>query len=89
MSQSSQKPSGDCKPASLVGGLTNRLVEMMMMEIQKPDMKTKIQDQIIHPVMAMIYKQLYPYIYTFIIVFFLIFFMLCALLVCFFIYLKK
>lgn len=78
-----------CKPTSLVGGLTNRLVEMMMVEIKKPDMQTKIKNQIIHPVMDMIYKQLYPYIYTFITVFFLIFCMLFALLVCFFIYLKK
>lgn len=74
---------------SLVGSLTNRMVEMIIIEINKREMQTKVQDKIIHPLMYMIYKQLYPYIYTFIILFFLMFIMLCILLVCFFNYLKK
>lgn len=74
---------------TLVGSLTSRLVDMISQEINKTDMQFKIHNQVINPIMCMIYKQLYPYIYAFVIVITLIFFMLITLLICFFIYLKK
>lgn len=74
---------------NLVGVLTNKIVEMVMIEINKSDMQNKIQTSIIHPLMYLLYKQLYPYLYAFIIIFFLMFIMMITLLVCFFTYLKK
>jgi hypothetical protein len=74
---------------TLVWSLTNRLVEMIISEINKNEMQGKIQTKIINPVMYLIYKQLYPYIYTFVIVVVLMFLMLIVLLVSFFIYLRK
>jgi len=74
---------------SLIGALTNRILEMVILEINKTDMQCKIQNSIINPLMYLIYKQLYPYLYAFIILIFLMFVMLMALLICFFIYLRK
>jgi hypothetical protein len=74
---------------TMVGSLTNKLVDMIIMEINKADMQVKIHKQIVNPVMCMIYQQLYPYIYAFVIVIVLIFFMMITLLVNFFIYLKR
>ena len=74
---------------NLVGALTNRILEMIIIEINKTDMQFKIQNSIINPLMFLIYKQLYPYLYAFIILIFLMFIMLIALLICFFIYLRK
>lgn len=74
---------------NLVGALTNKILQMIIMEINKTDMQCKIQNSIINPLMFLIYKQLYPYLYAFIILIFLMFIMLTALLVCFFIYLRK
>ncbi len=74
---------------NLVGALTNKILELIIMEINKTDMQCKIQNSIINPLMFLIYKQLYPYLYAFIILIFLMFIMLIALLVCFFIYLRK
>lgn len=73
----------------LVGVLTNKLLEMVILEINKNDMQQKIQDKLIHPLMYLLYKQLYPYIYAFIIIIFLMFVMLITLLVTFFTYLKR
>lgn len=75
--------------SNLVGALTNKILEMIIMEINKTDMQYKIQKSIINPLMYMLYKQLYPYLYAFIILMFLMFIMLIALLICFFIYLRK
>lgn len=74
---------------NLIGALTNRILEMIIIEINKTDMQCKIQNSIINPLMYLIYKQLYPYLYAFIITIFLMFIMLIALLICFFIYLRK
>lgn len=74
---------------TLVGAVTNKILEMIIIEITKTDMQCKIQNSIINPLMYLIYKQLYPYLYAFIILIFLMFVMLIALLVCFFIYLRK
>lgn len=74
---------------NLVGVLTNRLLEMVIAEVNKSDMQQKIQTKLIHPIINLLYKQLYPYIYTFIIIFFLMFIMLITLLVAFFMYLKR
>lgn len=74
---------------NLVGVLSNKLLEMIIIEINKSDMQHKIQTKLIHPLMYLLYKQLYPYIYAFIIIIFLMFVMLIALLVAFFMYLKR
>lgn len=74
---------------NLVGVLTNKLLEMVIMELNKSDMQQKIQTNLIHPLMYLLYKQLYPYLYAFIIIIFLMFVMLITLLVAFFMYLKR
>lgn len=74
---------------NLVGVLTNKLLEMVIMEVNKNDMQQKIQTKLIHPLMYLLYKQLYPYLYAFIIIIFLMFVMLITLLVAFFMYLKR
>lgn len=74
---------------TLVGTVTNKILEMLMIEINKPEMQCKIKNSIINPLMYLIYKQLYPYLYAFVILIFLMFIMLIALLVCFFIYLRR
>lgn len=73
----------------LVKLVTNKVVDMIMVELNKDEMKKNIHEKIIHPLMYMIYKQLYPYIYAFIIVIFLMFIILICLLVIFIIYLRK
>lgn len=78
-----------CNNNTLVWSLTNKLVDMIIAEINKKEMQCKIEDKIIHPVMDMIYKQLYPYIYTFVIIIVLMFLMLITLSISFFIYLRK
>jgi hypothetical protein len=75
--------------SNLVGALTNKILEMIILEVNKSDMQCKIQNSIINPLMYKLYKQLYPYLYAFIIIVFLMFTMLIALLICFFIYLRK
>jgi hypothetical protein len=75
--------------SNLIGALTNKMLEMIILEINKTDMQCKIQNSIINPLMYLLYKQLYPYLYAFIILMFLMFIMLIALLICFFIYLRK
>jgi hypothetical protein len=69
--------------------ITNKVLELVMVEINKADMQENIRSNVIHPLLFMIYKQLYPYIYGFLGVIFLMFVMLVALLVFFIVYLKK
>lgn len=85
----SKKPCSSAYGNDLVKTITNKVVDMIMAELNKDEMKQNIQDKIIHPLMYMIYKQLYPYIFTFIIVIFLMFIILICLLVFFIIYLRK
>lgn len=69
--------------------LTNRVLELVMMEIGKADMQENIRNKVIHPLLFMVYKQLYPYLYGFLAIIFMMFIMLVALVVFFIIYLKK
>lgn len=78
---------GTCN--NLVGVLTNKLLEMVIVEINKSDMQQKIQTKLVHPLMYLLYRQLYPYLYAFIIIIFLMFIMLITLLIAFFMYLKR
>ncbi len=75
--------------SDIIKNLTNKVLELIVIEIGKDEMKNNIEKKIINPLMFMIYKQLYPYIYTIIIVIVLMFVMLICLLVFFIIYLKK
>lgn len=82
------------KPQSLKDGgvikiIVNKLLDLIMIEINNAEMKENIQKKIIHPLLYMIYSQLYPYIYTFIIIIILMFLILISLLICFIVYLKK
>lgn len=69
--------------------LTNRVLDLIMIEINKDDMKENIKKKIVNPLMYMIYSQLCPYIYTFITVILLMFVILIVILVFFIFYLKK
>lgn len=77
------------KNCSMVSTITNKLIGMIITEIQKPEMQNQIQSHIINPVIFIIYKQLYPYIYGFVVVVALMFIMLLALLICFILHMKK
>lgn len=74
---------------NIVTQITNKILDLLIIEINKNEMKDTIRMKIIHPLIEMIYNQLYPYIYTFIIIFFLMFVMMVVLLVTFLIYLRK
>lgn len=83
--------SSDKRPPQneFVKAIANKCFDLVIIELDKPEMKQHIQDKIITPLMNMIYHQLYPYIYTFAIAFLLMFLMLIFILVAFIIYLKK
>lgn len=78
-----------CKNNTLVGTLTNRLLELIILEINKSEMQVKIKTQVINPLMYMLYQQLYPYIYAFVIIICLILFMVITLVISFFLFLKR
>lgn len=84
---STSKP--DVSHHTLVGTLTNKLLEMIILEINRNEMQLKIKKQIINPLMHMLYQQLYPYIYAFVIIICLILFMVITLVICFFLFLRK
>jgi hypothetical protein len=75
--------------SEIIKSITNRVLELVMVEIGQADMQENIRNKIIHPLLFMIYKQLYPYIYGFLAVIFLMFVMLVVLVVFFIIYLKR
>lgn len=77
------------KDGGVIKIIVNKLLDLIMIEINNVEMKENIQKKIIHPLLYMIYSQLYPYIYTFIIIIILMFLILISLLICFIIYLKK
>ena len=77
------------KDGGVIKIIVNKLLDLIMIEINNAEMKDNIQKKIIHPLLYMIYSQLYPYIYTFIIIIILMFLILISLLICFIIYLKK
>jgi hypothetical protein len=73
----------------IIKNLTNKVLELVIVELNKNEMKQNIATKIIHPLLYMIYSQLYPYIYTIIIIILLMFLILVVLLVFFIIYLRK
>jgi hypothetical protein len=77
------------KSGDVIKLITNRVLDLIMIEINKDDMKENIKNKIIHPLLYMIYSQLYPYIYTFIIIIILMFAILITILIFFILYLKK
>ena len=74
---------------ALIGVLTNKVLDLVMVEINKTSTQDQIKTKIVHPLLFMLYKQLYPYLYGFIAVILLMFVMLVVLLVFFIIYLKR
>lgn len=74
---------------NLIKNLTNRVLDLVVLEIGKAEMQDQIKTKVIHPLLFMIYQQLYPYIYVFIAVIFLMFIMLIILLVFFIVWLRK
>jgi len=78
-----------CSSNEIVKVITNRLLELVMVEINKSTMQENIKTKIVHPLLFMIYKEFYPYLYGFIAIILLMFIMLVVLLVYFIIYLKK
>jgi len=83
------KSCGNNKDNGIIKLVTNRVLDLIMIEINKDDMRDNIKNKIIHPLLYMIYNQLYPYIYCFIIIIFLMFIILIVILVFFILYLKK
>lgn len=47
---------------SFIKLVTNKLVTLIAIEVEKPETKTLVREKIIIPVIHMIYSQLYPYI---------------------------
>jgi hypothetical protein len=52
------------KNGEIIKLITNRVLDLIMIEINKDDMQENIKKRIIHPLLYMLYCQLYPYIYT-------------------------
>ncbi len=77
------------KDGGIIKIIVNKLLDLIMIEINNVEMKENIQKKIVHPLLYMIYCQLYPYIYTFIIIIILMFLILITILICFILYLKK
>jgi hypothetical protein len=73
----------------LVSTITNKVLELVIVEISRDDMKETIKAKVIHPLLYMVYCQLYPYIFTILIIIILMFLILLTLLVVFIVYLKK
>lgn len=83
------KATSSNKNGDVIKLITNRVLDLIMIEINKADMRENIKNKIIHPLLYMIYCQLYPYIYTFIIIILLMFVILIVILIFFILYLKK
>jgi len=77
------------KNGEIIKLITNRVLDLIMIEINKDEMKENIKKRIIHPLLYMLYCQLYPYIYTFIVIILLMFIILIVILIFFILYLKK
>lgn len=85
-----------CNPANnsqrkteLVKVITNKVLDLIVVEINKDEMKDTIKNKVIHPMLYMIYCQIYPYIFTVVIIILLMFIILIILLVFFLLYLRK
>ncbi len=74
---------------SIVRAITNKLLDLVIVEIQKTEIQHNIKAKIIDPLLVMIFKQLYPYIYGVLALVFLIFVSLVVLVVFFVMYMKK
>ena len=78
------------KMNELVRIVTNKVLDLVILEINKNEMKELITTKIIHPLLNIIFSQLYPYIIVFIVSFVLILLMLIfVLILCLILYLKK
>lgn len=73
----------------LIKILTNKVLDLVILEVTKPEMKEIIKDKVVNPLCYVIYLQLYPYLYSFIILIVLMFFMLILILIFFLMYLRK
>jgi Ca2+-dependent lipid-binding protein len=84
---------GNCgskdRNSEIIKMVANRILDMVMMEISKDEMKDNIKKKIVNPLMYIIYTQLCPYIYTFVTIILLMFVILIVILIFFIIYLKK
>jgi len=67
----------------IVKMVTNKLLELLILEISKSDMKHTIKTKLIHPLLYLLYCQLYPYLYAFVIVLILMFIMLVVIMIFF------
>lgn len=77
------------KRNELVKLITNKVLDLIVVEINKDEMKDTIKNKVIHPMLYMIYCQIYPYIFTVVIIILLMFIILIILLVFFLLYLRK
>lgn len=73
----------------LIKILTNKVLDLVIIEVTRPEMKDVIKNKLVHPLLTVIYLQLYPYLYSFIILIVLMFLMLILILIFFLNYLKK
>ena len=74
----------------LVKIITNKVLDLVILEINKNEMKVVITNKIIHPLMNLIYSQLYPYIIALVVSFVLILLILVfVLIICIIMFLKK
>ena len=49
-------------PNELARSITNKLMSLVVAEIQTAEMQKSIKDHIVQPVIHLLYKELYPYI---------------------------
>ncbi len=78
------------KKNDIVKVIANKVLDLVILEINKEEMKDVIKNKVIHPLLNMVYLQLFPYLVAFGISFILILFILILVLViCLILYLKK
>jgi hypothetical protein len=78
------------KSSDLVRTITNKVLDLVILEINKDEMKEMIKTKVIHPLISIIYHQLYPYIVALVVSFVLILLMLLfVLIICLILYLKR
>jgi Ca2+-dependent lipid-binding protein len=78
------------KKNDIVKTFANKIIDLIIIEINTKDMKDTIKKKIIHPLLTLIYSQLYPYIVAFFVSFVMILLILIfVLIICMIMYLKK
>lgn len=74
---------------SVVKQLTNKIVNMITIEINKKETQVLVKEKIIIPIINMIYREIYPYVLGLVTVISIILFLTLSTFVCFIMFYVK